>query len=152
MKNIVFFVLLLSSFAANAAITLTFTQKDMIAKHSLQQFWGKVELPDGTYLKPKNEIERTTLPITKSITNKVIDVAESSALSAWCELPWQENFERMVHHYKHQKSLNKTQQAFISFLHGMTYTLIKKKLEKKVCAPEYKRKIHELSKLVGQHY
>jgi len=152
MKKIVFFVLLLSSFAANAAITLTTTQKDLIAKHSLHNFWGKIELADGTHLEPKNEAERTTLPVKKSITNKVIDVAEASALSSWCELPWQENFKRMVNHYQRQDSLNETQQAFISFLHGMAYTLIKKKLEKTVCTHQYKRKVHELSKLVGQRY
>lgn len=152
MRGIVFFILLLSSFTSSAAITLTNTQKDVIAQHSLRHFWGKVKLPDGTYLQPKDEIARKTLPITKLITSKVIDVAESSALSSWCDLPWQENFERMVSHYKRQKNLNETQHAFISFLHGMTYTVITKKLSKKVCAPQYKRKVHELSKLVGQRY
>jgi len=95
-------------------------------------FWGKIKLPDGSFVQPANEAERNRMPISVAIANRVIDIGELSGYAQWCGLDWQKHFLSMTASAR-KAGLKEKQVAFMAVLHGVGQGYVIHGLRSKRC-------------------
>ena len=116
-----------------------------IIEETLSNFWGNAKLKNGSFIQPKSNEEKTTVPISRSNAEKVIDVAEISAFAEWCGLKWQDNYYRVTN-IARKSGFTDKQVAFIGMLHGTTQGLLLSSLKQQKCSVKIKKETQRLLK------
>lgn len=141
MVNKIVFILIcvfISNFVSAEVIPDAAHQK--ILDIAMKNFWGKVRLKDGSYVKPASEQEKTTLPIAFTDASKVIQTGELSSLADWCDLDWQGNYKNLTKSAR-ASGLSGKQVAFIGLLHGISMGIVDSALKEKKCSQDQKKNI-----------
>lgn len=133
-------MLLCTSFCYAGLLTESLHEK--IIEQTLNNFWGKAVLKDGSFVQADSEEERKTVPISKTNAKHVILIGELSSLAGWCGLDWQQNYHKMTKAARDSGFTGK-QVAFIGLLHGVTMGTVDLAVKERRCAPQIKQSIAE---------
>ena len=113
---------------------------DLLAHQALNAMWGTAVGPDGIPLKPKNDKERTTIPIAPGYVEYVIRSAGIVGEAMWCGLDWQPHYQRFMQSERKRNELTTVQAAYIGFLFGLTQQVYSQELSAQETSSEQDRK------------
>jgi hypothetical protein len=113
---------------------------NQLAHQALDAMWGTAVGPDGIALKPKNETERTTIPIAPGYVEYVIRSASIVGEAMWCGLDWQPHYLRFMQSERKRNELTTVQAAYIGFLFGLTQQVYSQGLSSQETCSEQNRK------------
>ena len=113
---------------------------DQLAHQALNAMWGTAVGPDGIPLKPKNDKERTTIPIAPGYVEYVIRSAGIVGEAMWCGLDWQPHYLRFMQSERKRNELTTVQAAYIGFLFGLTQQVYSQALSAQETCLEQDRK------------
>jgi len=99
------------------------TNRGELIQMVLENFWGKAKLPNGQFVQPASEEERTTVPISRAAAHRAIDAGEISGLGEWCKLDWEPHYFSLTRAAR-AKGFSDKQVAFVSVLHGAAQGVI----------------------------
>jgi hypothetical protein len=114
--------LALMTFASISAASTTDQQAlyDAFARQALDGMWGKVVGPDGKVLNPKNEKDRTTIPVSGEMVERVVLSGRIVGHAIWCEMQWKEDYLWFMQAERKRNKFSTTQAAYVGFLFGMS--------------------------------
>jgi len=137
MKKIICAALLTFMCASNvyAAELFTKIEKKKMIQLTLESFWGKAIDSQGNPVQPKDEKERTTIPISELQANHMINKGGESGLAQWCGVDWQERYQLIILQLK-KHITSDTQVAYAGVLHGLAQQMIYDAMKKETCDAE----------------
>jgi len=91
-----------------------------LSRIAIEKMWGNAVGLDGKPLQPKNDKERTTIPITPEHAEYVILSAAVVGQAMWCGLDWNADYLRYMQIERKRHSPTTTQVAYIGFLFGLS--------------------------------
>jgi hypothetical protein len=124
---------LIFTLLGSQALAFDNATKDKIISLTLQNFWGKAKLSDGSYVQPERELDRQTLPIQKDVAYQVIEVGMISGLARWCSLDWEKNYRALTGAAR-REGFSEKQVAFIGLLHGVTQGMTESAVKDRKCS------------------
>lgn len=154
MRNMVL-LLAAMTFASMSAAYATDQQAlyDAFARPALDGMWGKAVGPDGKVLKPKNEKERTTIPISGEMVARVVLSGRIVGHAIWCEMQWKDDYLRFMQTERKQNNLSTTQAAYVGFLFGMSQNAFANDLKGgKPCQAANREEVRRALDTLGNDY
>jgi hypothetical protein len=139
LKQIITFCIVLASSGLVSA-EQNQSVSDQLAHQALTAMWGTAVGPDGIPLKPKNDKERTTIPIAPGYVEYVIRSAGIVGEAMWCGLDWQPHYLRFMQSERKRNELTTVQAAYIGFLFGLTQQVYSQALSTQKTCSEQDRK------------
>ncbi|MDX2112876.1 MAG: hypothetical protein SFW63_03990 [Alphaproteobacteria bacterium] len=143
MKKFFFLLPLLMPTPAMAADLFSQQEKNHMMTLTLESFWGKAVDSEGKPVQPKDERERTTMPITREQANYIIDKGGESGLAQWCGVAWQGRYQLILEQQRrHMKS--DVQVAYAGVLHGLAQNMLADAMKDERCDDATKKQISDL--------
>ncbi len=124
---------------------------EMIDLVFAEGYWGIAMLRDGSRVHPESEEERTRLPISRALADRVIDAGELSGLAKVCNVPWQA-FTLSLADGARRRGMAEKQVAFITVLHDVTQAYTGKLITHEICDAETRDKLATLMQRSAASY
>jgi hypothetical protein len=141
-KRFLLFCLLLPA-TAHAADLFSPEEKNKMMTLTLESFWGKAIDSQGKPVQPKDEAERTTMPISRDQAYYIIDKGGESGLAQWCGVEWQGRYQMIIEQQRrHMK--NEVQIAYAGVLHGLAQNMLVDGIKDERCDEATKAQITQL--------
>jgi hypothetical protein len=129
--------------AAPAADLFSQEEKNRMMTLTLESFWGKAIDSEGKPLQPKDDRERTTMPITRDQANYIIGKGGESGLAQWCGVAWQGRYQLILEQQRRHMQSD-VQVAYAGVLHGLAQNMLVDAMKGERCDHDTKAQTAEL--------
>lgn len=145
MRNIVLAAALAGLSVNSAMATELFTdvEKQKMMQLTLENFWGKAINSKGEPVQPKNEKERSTVPISKQQAYHLINKGGESGLAQWCGVDWQERYMLTLQQLRKYMTTD-VQVAYAGVLHGVAQGMIVNGMKDEPCDAQTRKQVTEI--------
>jgi len=117
--------------------------RDEVIRQILSEFWGNARNVQGMPIRPDNEKDRRTVPISRAAAYRAIEAGNISALAEWCGLEWEPHYFALTKAARTHGMVDK-QVAFVSVLHGAAQSAYLKSVTGRTCTDEERDRVTRL--------
>jgi len=143
MKKLFLLLAFIAPGAAFAADLFSQEEKNHMMSFTLESFWGKAVDSQGKPVQPKDERERTIMPITREQANYIIDKGGESGLAQWCGVAWQGRYQLIIEQQRRYMKSD-VQVAYAGVLHGLAQNMLADAMKDDTCDEATRTQISQL--------